>query len=391
MTNNGSRTAEQTITNQLTKAGWTVMPPPPNTNGYNFEAIKGQEVIAVQVKTHKVPVKVPHVERFLNFFDLPAARRFTRGLLVSSNGFTPNALAYFSNVNSQKVKLAVIKEGTVQWIRFADKPQDRLPQDLVYIGVFTCKGGVGKTTISAHLAGAIALSGYNVAIIDLDPQKNLTTLLDQGIVLPGVGDQPDHAVKVFSLDEWDASNPPTDIRMAVCDCSPVFEENPPELLAKLSYCIIPTTLNPLGLNKNGYVIKNTLKAIRSVNKNAYIFVLINNYFKDEAHKAKVLKEQYKKYFARLSELENRFHFIDPDEVSIRNSRQLFYWGYHIYSGEPAELAFTPIGGKCAPKADFLNLLDYLEAHSDISQFKDPDPASLRNLLLQDPLLPCTTN
>lgn len=390
MANNGSRTAEQTITNQLIKAGWTVMPPPPNTNGYDFEAVKGKELIAVQVKTHKVPVKVPHVERFLNFFDLPAARRFTRGLLVSSNGFTPNALTYFSNVNSQKVKLAVIKEGTVHWIRFADKPQDRLPRELVYIGVFTCKGGVGKTTISAHLAGAIALSGYNVAVIDLDPQKNLTTLLDQGVVLPGVGNEPEHTVKVFSLDEWDVSNPPADIRMAVCDCSPVFEENPLELLAKLSYCIIPTTLNPLGLNKNGYVIKNTLKAIRSVNKNAYVFVLINNYFKDEAHKAKVLKEQYKKYFARLSELESRFHFIDPDEVSIRNSRQLFYWGYHIYSGEPAELAFTPIGGKCAPKADFLNLLDYLEAHSDISQFKNPDPASLSSLL-QDPLLPCATN
>lgn len=391
MADNGSRTAEQIITNQLIKAGWTVMPPPPNTNGYNFEAVKGKEVIAVQVKTHKVPVKVPHVERFLNFFELPAARRFTRGLLVASNGFTPNALTYFSNVNSQKVKLAVVKEDVVHWLRFADKPDDHLPKELVYMGVFTCKGGVGKTTISAHLAGAIALSGYNVAIIDLDPQKNLTTLLDQGVVLPGVGNQPDHTVKVFSLDEWDASDPPADIRMAVCDCSPVFEENPVELLAKLSYCIIPTTLNPLGLNKNGYVIKNTLKAIRSVNKNAYVFVLINNYFKDEAHKARVLKEQYQKYFARLSELENRFHFIDPDEVSIRNSKQLFYWGYHIYSGEPATLAFTPIGGKCAPKADFLNLLDYLEAHSDISQFKNPDPASLTNLLLQDPLLPCTTN
>ncbi|UIE38987.1 nucleotide-binding protein [Leptodesmis sichuanensis] len=391
MANNGSRTAEQTIINQLTKAGWAVMPPPPNTNGYNFEAVKGKEVIAVQVKTHKFPVKVPHVERFLNFFDLPAARRFTRGLLVSSNGFTPNALTYFSNVNSQKVKLAVIKEDVVHWIRFADRPQDRLPQKLVYVGVFTCKGGVGKTTISAHLAGAIALSGYNVAIIDLDPQKNLTTLLDQGVILPGVGDEPAHTVKVFSLDEWDTSNPPADIRMAVCDCSPVFEENPVELLAKLSYCLIPTTLNPLGLNKNGYVIKNTLKAIRSVNKDAYVFVLINNYFKDEAHKARVLKEQYKKYFARLSELDDRFHFIDPDEVSIRNSKQLFYWGYHIYSGEPAELAFTPIGGKCAPKADFLNLLDYLEAHSDIGQFKNPDPASLTNLLLQDPLLPCSTN
>jgi chromosome partitioning protein len=244
-----------------------------------------------------------------------------------------------------------------------------LPEELIYIGVFTCKGGVGKTTISAHLAGAIALAGYDVALIDLDPQKNLTTLLNGGVLIPSVDGRPGHTVKVFNLDEWNHNDPPRGAKMVVCDCSPVFEENPSYIIEKFSYCIIPTTLNPLGLNKNGYVIKNTLKSIRSVNKNAYVFVLINNYFKDEAQKAQILKEQYKKYFAKISEQESHFQFIDPDEVAIRNSKQLFYWGYHIYSGDPPELAFTPIGGKCAPKADFLNLLDYLEEHSEISQYK----------------------
>jgi len=363
------RDAKTTVAKQLENAGWSITTPPPNTTGYDFEATKGKEVIAIQVKDHKTPVKVPQVERFLNFFDLPISRRFTRGLLVSTNGFTHNALTYFSNVNSQRVRLAVIKEGTVHWIRFDDKPVVDAPKDLIYVGVFTCKGGVGKTTISAHLGGAIALSGYDVAIIDLDPQKNLTTLLSGGVAIPGVGHEPAHHVKVFSLEEWDSHPPSNDIRMVVCDCSPVFEENPEHIIEKFSYCIIPTTLNPLGLNKNGYVIKNTLKAIRSVNKHAYIFVLINNYFRDEAQKAQVLKEQYKRYFSKLSEQEPKFQFIDPDEVAIRNSKQLFYWGYHIYSGEKPELAFTTIGGKCAPKADFLNLLDYLEEHSDISQFK----------------------
>lgn len=361
--------AKATVAGQLAKAGWVITLPPPNTAGYDFEAMKGKEVVAIQVKDHKTPVKVPQIERFLNFFDLPISRRFTRGLLVSSNGFTNNALTYFSNVNSSRVRLAMIKEGTVHWIRFADKQPSVAPKDLVYVGIFTCKGGVGKTTISAHLGGAIALSGYDVAIIDLDPQKNLTTLLDGGVSIPGVGNEPTHTVKVYSLDEWDDVHPPMGLKMVVCDCSPVFEENPEYIIEKFSYCIIPTTLNPLGLNKNGYVIKNTLKAIRSVNKHAYVFVLINNYFKDEAQKAQVLKDQYKKYFSKLSEQEPRFQFIDPDDVAIRNSKQLFYWGYHIYSGEKPELAFTTIGGKCAPKADFLNLLDYLEDHSDIKQLK----------------------
>lgn len=358
------------VANQLENAGWLITLPPPNTAGYDFEASKGKEVIAVQVKSHKTPVKVPQIERFLNFFDLSSSSRFTKGLLVSLSGFTHNAMTYFANVNSAKVRLAILKENLVHWIRFEDKQPVYTPKEAVYMGVFTCKGGVGKTTVSAHLAGAIALSGYDVALIDLDPQKNLTTLLDQGVSIPGTGDEPPRQVKVFSLDEWQKSNPSDLNKIVVCDCSPVFEENPIELIKKFSYCIIPTTLNPLGLNKNGYVIKNTLKAIRSVNKNAHIFVLINNYFRDEAQKAKVLKEQYKKYFSKLFEQESRFHFIDPDEAAIRNSKQLFYWGYHIYSGEKPELAFTTIGGKCAPKADFLNLLDYLEEKSDISQFKD---------------------
>lgn len=358
------------VVSQLEKVGWAITLPPPNTTGYDFEAFKGKEAIAVQIKSHKTPVKVPQIERFLNFFDLPISRRFTRGLLVSSSGFTHNALTYFANVNSPKVRLAVVKENQVHWIRFEDKQPIETPEEVVYVGVFTCKGGVGKTTVSAHLAGAIALSGYDVALIDLDPQKNLTTLLDKGVTVPRINDEPPCQVRVFSMEEWNEEAPPESIKMVVCDCSPVFEENPIDLIKKFSYCIIPTTLNPLGLNKNGYVIKNTLKAIRSINKEAHIFVLINNYFKDEAQKAKVLKEQYKKYFSKLAEQEQRFHFIDPDEVAIRNSKQLFYWGYHIYSGEKPELAFTTIGGKCAPKADFLNLLDYLEEHSDISQFKN---------------------
>lgn len=104
-----------------------------------------------------------------------------------------------------------------------------------------------------------------------------------------------------------------------------------------------------------------------MNKDAHLFVLINNYFQDETKKSQVLRDQYKKYFANLSKQDKRFNFIDPDEVAIRNSKQLFYWGYHIYDGSRSELAFSSIGGKCYPKADFLNLLNYLEDHSDIEK------------------------
>lgn len=42
------------------------------------------------------------------------------------------------------------------------------------ISVFNNKGGVGKTTLTFHLAHALAEQGYRTLMIDLDPQCNLT-------------------------------------------------------------------------------------------------------------------------------------------------------------------------------------------------------------------------
>ena len=46
------------------------------------------------------------------------------------------------------------------------------------IALVNQKGGVGKTTITINLAGAIAASGYRVLIVDFDPQANCSFGLD---------------------------------------------------------------------------------------------------------------------------------------------------------------------------------------------------------------------
>lgn len=63
----------------------------------------------------------------------------------------------------------------------ARKPGDYLPgrregDHLQIIGVMNFKGGSGKTTTSAHLAQYLAMQGYRVLAIDLDPQASMTAL-----------------------------------------------------------------------------------------------------------------------------------------------------------------------------------------------------------------------
>lgn len=362
---------EKVVALLLERDGWQVKMPPANTRGYDIAAVKSNTPVAVQVKNYRVPVNVSQLENFFDFLDLPIAAQFAGGLFVSASGYSRQAMAYFEQTQSNRVRLGEIQNGRLKIIgdEFAP-PSPPASQEPTYLGVFTCKGGVGKTTVSAHIAGAMALSGYDVALIDLDPQKNLTTLLGKGLMLPGTNRKPGNTVSVYDSDKLESGRPPNDVKMVVCDCSPVFEMNDEELIKKFTYCIIPTTLNPLGLNKNGHVIKSTVKEIRQVNKDAYIFVLINNYLADETRRSQVLKDQYQRYFAEMSEEDEKFEFIDPDEVVIRNSKQLFYWGYHIYDGGRPELAFNSVGGRCLPRADFLNLLNYLEDHSDIEQCKN---------------------
>ena len=59
------------------------------------------------------------------------------------------------------------------------------------VAVFNHKGGVGKTTLTANLAAALAEKGKRVLLLDTDPQCNLTSYLLQEDVVDDLLDKSD--------------------------------------------------------------------------------------------------------------------------------------------------------------------------------------------------------
>lgn len=86
---------------------------------------------------------------------------------------SPGARRHYSVQDIQALRVLLEKT--------ARKPGDYLPgrregDHLQIIGVMNFKGGSGKTTTAAHLAQRLALRGYRVLAVDLDPQASLTAL-----------------------------------------------------------------------------------------------------------------------------------------------------------------------------------------------------------------------
>ncbi|AVH74166.1 chromosome/plasmid partitioning protein ParA [Nostoc sp. 'Lobaria pulmonaria (5183) cyanobiont'] len=359
---------EQHVAKLIHKAGWTVETAKTNQPGYDLVVKKENLVVVVQVKWLKSNVTAPQLLKFADFLDSDEGKKFNFGWFITTKGFGGPALALMRTWGKDtKIRCGIAHENKLVAINGPNNP-DPLPktQKKVYFGVFTCKGGVGKTTVAGHLAGALALQGFNVALVDLDPEQNLQKLVGDGVFVPnpkGVGT----TIQVFDGNDWD-EDAARDCQIVICDCSPALERNPQELVKRLDYCIIPTTFNPLGISKHGKVIQDTVKEIREINNKADLFVLVNNFKDPGIKRLRLLKEVYSNNYKEISKIDKKFHCIDPEEVCIRTSDLLYYWGIHILENpeNPASrLAFDLVGGRCYPREDFINLADYIEREAGI--------------------------
>ena len=75
------------------------------------------------------------------------------------------------------------------------------------ISLVNQKGGVGKTTSSVNLAGALALKGYKCLLIDMDPQGNASRALNSQFEPPTIYKVLSEGVSIQeSLQETDTDN-----------------------------------------------------------------------------------------------------------------------------------------------------------------------------------------
>ncbi len=75
------------------------------------------------------------------------------------------------DIDSLRAELDAAGKGARRYV-----PRRRVGETLQVISVMNFKGGSGKTTTSAHLAQYLALRGYRILAVDLDPQASLSAL-----------------------------------------------------------------------------------------------------------------------------------------------------------------------------------------------------------------------
>jgi chromosome partitioning protein len=356
---------------------------------YDFEGTIGGKKVGVIVRAVKAQMNAATLAKTLDKMGETDAGSL---IIVALSGYFDTVYDYLDNHKINNVLLYAFDESsktklTQVWTHKGGRVKIEQPKEKaategaspkktvrakkakkINIGVFTSKGGVGKTTISAHLAGALSIIGYESALIDLDPQSNLKKLIgDGGIYIKNRESEVGSCMSVLTAKEWDEKEH-RDVKAVVCDCNPELDKNPTSFVKKFDFCIIPVTLNPLGINKHASVVQRTVKAIKDKNKKAKFLILINQYEPKEGKRNKILLELLRAEVDKMRESFGDIELIEPSDVAIRYSTQLFYWGMHTLTNElQSELAFEKVGARSIAKDDFFALAEYVASYASLKQ------------------------
>ena len=140
------------------------------------------EALASQLQAHQLRIFPPSAHKGLREFTPAEAAEFIgihqgylRQIVADGHGPAPkeNGRRMYSAEDIQDLRV-VLEEGGKGPRKYIRHRSD--DEQLQVVSVMNFKGGSGKTTTSAHLAQFLALRGYRVLAIDLDPQASLSAL-----------------------------------------------------------------------------------------------------------------------------------------------------------------------------------------------------------------------
>lgn len=142
------------------------------------------QALSERLQAHRAQLFPPDAKRQLRKFTsgevaelLGVKDAYLRKLDLDGKGPSPETRAggrrYYSPAEIQELRQLLEKGAKTPGTYL---PGRRAGDHLQVITVINFKGGSGKTTTAAHLAQKLALDGYRVLAIDLDPQASLSAL-----------------------------------------------------------------------------------------------------------------------------------------------------------------------------------------------------------------------
>ncbi|MGB7433506.1 MAG: plasmid partitioning protein RepA [Ahrensia sp.] len=145
------------------------------------------EVLSQQLSAIRTRLFPPKNQKSLRPFTSGEAAKligvsdgYLRQLSISGEGPQPDVAANgrrsytLAQVNALRAYLA--GQGGPKAARYMKRRDPAKGEQCQVIAITNFKGGSGKTTTSAHLAQHLALEGYRVLAIDLDPQASMSAL-----------------------------------------------------------------------------------------------------------------------------------------------------------------------------------------------------------------------
>jgi chromosome partitioning protein len=135
-----------------------------------------------QLQAHQLRTFPPTSQKSIRLFTPAEAADFIgihegylRQIVAEGHGPAPlpNGRRLYSVTDIEELRRVLDEggKGAPKYVRHR-----RAGEKLQIVSVMNFKGGSGKTTTSAHLAQYLALRGYRVLAIDLDPQASLSAL-----------------------------------------------------------------------------------------------------------------------------------------------------------------------------------------------------------------------